>query len=148
MLLVGEFARRVSIEVERTEASRADLHREPEHCPNSCRERGFRECRPSNATWIGKVCFQHRAVVAVGIDTGTFPEVELELLDERAHLVARADRTARDVARHQHDSRARQLRDVRAYDAQALRFEVTFENDPLEYLQAPRPRHRLPRSLR
>ena len=60
-----------------------------------------------------------------------------ELLDERAHGVGRAHRAARDVARHQHDPRARHARDLGTHVAQPLRLEHAGRIDDLGQQRAP-----------
>ena len=58
--------------------------------------------------------------MVVGVHARPFPEGVLELLDEVAHGVAGAQRTLRDVRRHQHDARSAHGGDFGAHLAKPL----------------------------
>ena len=98
VLVVGECARPVAVEIQRSESDGSDSEREAEHGADAGADRGAAERGPSDGSGIGEIGFEHGPVLLGRVDTGPLPERVLELLDEITHRVGRAHRPARQVA--------------------------------------------------
>ena len=122
VLIVGERAGTVAVQVERTEVDVADRHREPEHRPGAGVDGGHGELRPPDRRRVRQIGFDDRGVLAVGVDARTFAQRVLQLLDQRADGVGRAHRPLRLVAGQQHDPGARHHRDLGAHRTQPRGF--------------------------
>ena len=124
VLFIGERPWSVAVQMECPEAHRSHMERKAEHRPHARVEDRPGKRGPPQVDGFGQIGFQDRAVLVVGVHAGTFPEVVLQLLDERAHRIGGAHRASRHVAGHQHDSGAIHRGDVGAHLAQPLRLQL------------------------
>jgi hypothetical protein len=108
--VAGERTGHVGVEVEGAQSHGTDLEGEGEHGSNAGTEGRSGERRPAGGRRIGEVGLEDRPVVVVGVEARPLAEVVLELLDQRAHRVARAHGAPLDVAGHQHHAGARRSR--------------------------------------
>ena len=70
---------------------------------------------------MSQVGLEHDATPLVRVHARAFAQRELQLLDQVAQFVCRAQRTAGHVARHEHDAGARHPDDVSSDLAQPRR---------------------------
>jgi hypothetical protein len=118
VLVAGQRPRQVPVEVERPQVHRSYPQREPEDCPHPRLQHRRGEGRPPACHRIGQVGLSHHLVLLVRIHARPLAEGVLQVLDQLAHLVAAAQRPARDVTRHEHHSGASDPDDPRAHRAQ------------------------------
>ena len=116
--------RSVAVQIERSEADRSHAEREAEDRPHTRVERRPGERGPAGRAGLGQIRFEHGSTEVVGVDAGTLTELVLELLDELAHLVGGAHRSAGQVTCHQHDPRPVHAGELDAHRTQVLRRQL------------------------
>jgi hypothetical protein len=150
MLIAAQRTRHVPVQVQRPQPHRPDPQREPEHRPRPRLHRRRGEHRPPSDHRIGQVRLGHHHVLPVGIHARALPQRVLQVLDQVAHLVAGAQRPARYLTRHQHDTGTGHPGDPRAHPAQPGRRPPLppggqLRQNPLQpatrHCQPPDPRH-------
>ena len=141
MLVVGERARSVAVQVEGAEADRSHLEREAEDGPHAGVDGRAGEGEPAGRAGLGQIGFEHGPVLVVGVHARALAERVLQLLDEGAHLVGGAHRAPGHVAGHQHDPRAGHAGDLGAHLAQPPRLQLggAVADEPGEDPQTPGP---------
>ena len=119
VLVVGERARPVAVQIERAQPHDADLYGKSEH------GRALRRARPEARTPASEPSpgRRDRARAPGGRSSyasmhGPSPSVNCRSSIERAHVIARAQRASGHVPGHQHDARRRSSGDVGGHLAQ------------------------------
>ena len=115
----------VAIEVERAEPHRPTWSGNPKTARTPASTAG--PLKPSHRGVLGssQIGLEHGPVVLVRVHAGTLAEVVLQLLDDRAHVVGRADRATWHVTGHEHDPGSGHPCDVGAHIAESLRAQLS-----------------------
>ena len=122
VLVVGEAAGGIPVEVEGAEAGAFDGHREPEHgsCPGVHGRPG--EGRPPGSGAAGeKVGLDGGLLITERVDARSLTVRQLQLLEPGAHSVGGAHGRPQHVVDEEHDPRAGRLADLGADAAQIAR---------------------------
>lgn len=98
--------RTIDVDVERTQSDRADLKGEAEDRLDTRRHRRGCERWPSRSDGIGQRGLEHWQAEAVGIETRSFPECELQFLDDTHGGIRAPEGPAMTPVDHDHDPRA------------------------------------------